>query len=222
MKIVLSLSGGMDSATALGYYLAEGHDIIPVNFMYGSKHNTFEKLCAIRLCVYYGINMFPSINLRFIEDMFSSDLLKSGEDIPEGHYEDKNMKSTVVPGRNLIFASILAGYAESIGADAIALGVHAGDHAIYPDCRPEFVDSLIETINKSSDSKISVFAPFLNLDKTEILKIGYSLPGEFKIPYELTRTCYCDQETSCGKCGSCIERLEAFKNIGKTDPIEYV
>ena len=221
MKIVLSLSGGMDSGTMLGCYLAKGYEVWPVNFTYGSKHNDYERTCARQLCKHYGIDMFPSINLGFIGDMFSSDLLKSGGDIPEGHYEDKNMKSTVVPGRNLIFASILAGYAESINADAIALGVHAGDHEIYPDCRPEFITNLKRVINTSSDRKISVLAPFLDIDKAGILEIGYNLAEEFKVPYELTRTCYKDQEYSCGRCASCVERLGAFTNLGKVDPIKY-
>jgi len=221
MKIVLSLSGGMDSGTMLGYYLAKGHEVFPVNFTYGSKHNLYEKECANKLCKHYGIDMFPSINLGFIGDMFTSDLLKSGGDIPEGHYEDKNMKATVVPGRNLIFASILAGYAESINATHIALGVHAGDHLIYLDCRPEFIESLKTTINKSSDGKVGVLAPFMNIDKTRILKIGCELQEEFVVPYQLTRTCYKDQEDSCGRCSSCVERLEAFDSLGKIDPIKY-
>jgi len=221
MKIVLSLSGGMDSGTMLGYYLAKGHEVCPVNFSYGSKHNKYERTCAIHFCDYYGIDVFPTIDLNFIEYMFESDLLKSGGDIPEGHYEDENMKTTVVPGRNLIFASILAGYAESIDATHIALGVHAGDHHIYSDCRPEFIESLKTTINKSSDGKVGVLAPFLNIDKTQILKIGCELPEEFVVPYQLTRTCYKDQELSCGRCGSCNERLEAFASLGKVDPIKY-
>jgi len=221
MKIVLSLSGGMDSATVLGHYLAKGHEIIPVNFTYGSKHNVFEKECAKKLCEHYKIDIFPSIDLCFIGDMFSSDLLKSGGDIPEGHYAGENMKSTVVPGRNLIFASILAGYAESVGASHIALGVHSGDHHIYPDCRPKFVECLRETIDKSSDGKIGVLTPFMELDKENILRIGYNLSDEYKVPYELTRTCYKDQERSCGVCGSCCERLEAFDKLGHTDPIKY-
>ena len=121
----------------------------------------------------------------------------------------------------LIFLSIMAGYAESIGADTVAFGAHSGDHAIYPDCRPEFVYAANTTLYLSSDKKITIEAPFLYLDKTKILEIGYSIDEHFRPPYELTRTCYKDQPISCGKCGSCQERLEAFKNIGKIDPIEY-
>jgi 7-cyano-7-deazaguanine synthase len=115
----------------------------------------------------------------------------------------------------------MAGYAESIDANTVAFGAHSGDHAIYPDCRPEFAYAANTTIFLSSDRKIVVEAPFLYLDKTKILDLGYSLPLEIQPPYELTRTCYKDQELSCGKCGSCVERLESFRNIGRKDPIKY-
>jgi 7-cyano-7-deazaguanine synthase len=150
---------------------------------------------------------------------FNSNLLKSGGDIPEGHYEEESMKLTVVPGRNLIFSAIMAGLAESIGAEDIALGVHSGDHAIYPDCRPDFIISLAETVKASSDGKVKVRTPLLFEDKTSILRIGHSLNPP--VPYKLTRTCYKDQELSCGKCGSCQERLEAFGKLGIKDPIDY-
>jgi len=158
-----------------------------------------------------------SINKIFRE--FKSDLLKSGGEIPEGHYAADSMKATVVPGRNLIFASIVAGYAESIGATAIALGVHSGDHHIYPDCRPEFTSALELTLQASTEGMLSLLTPFMDMDKTSILKLGNSL--EIKVPYVLTRTCYKDQKISCGKCGSCVERLEAFAEIKVTDPIKY-
>jgi 7-cyano-7-deazaguanine synthase len=129
------------------------------------------------------------------------------------------MKATVVPGRNLIMASVMSGYAESIDAEAIALGVHSGDHHIYPDCRPEFINQLRNVVAISTERLVDVIAPLLNEDKTSILKIGYSLKE--LVPYNLTRTCYKDQEHSCGKCGSCRERLEAFENLGIKDPIVY-
>ena len=128
------------------------------------------------------------------------------------------MSLTVVPGRNLIFSSILASIAESHGYQGIALAVHSGDHAIYPDCRPEFINNLYETVLCSSDGKVDdIWCPFIYADKTEILKVGH----EIGVPYQYTRTCYKDQEFSCGRCGSCTERLEAFDAIGKRDPIIY-
>jgi 7-cyano-7-deazaguanine synthase len=125
---------------------------------------------------------------------------------------------TVVPARNIIFASIMAGYAWSIKADIVALGVHAGDHAIYEDCRAGFVAAMNAAIIAGTGDKVRVEAPFQYMDKTEILKLGML---DLLVPYAMTRTCYKEQELSCGRCGSCIERLEAFSNIGLKDPVNY-
>lgn len=220
-KIVISISGGMDSSTLMGKFLNEGYEVYPVSFTYGSKHNKYENEACKNVCTHYGYNEIPIINLDFINQLFKSDLLSTGGKIPEGHYTDKNMVKTVVPGRNLIFASIVAGYAESIGANYIGLGVHAGDHHVYPDCRPKFIEKLNETIIESSEGKVTVLTPFLHMTKKDILEIGYGLNDEFKVPYHLTRTCYKDQVKSCGRCASCVERLEAFDLIGKRDPIIY-
>src|SRR6056297_1544623 len=181
-KIIISLSGGMDSSTLLGLCLNKGWEVYPISFTYGSKHNKYENDACKKVCEYYGFKNVPLINLDFMGQLFESNLLSKGGDIPEGHYTEKTMTKTVVPGRNLIFASIVAGYAESIGASYIGLGVHAGDHAIYPDCRPKFIEKLNETIIASSEGKVSVVAPFLNLNKTDILKIGYDL-DKYTIPY---------------------------------------
>lgn len=222
-KIVIGLSGGMDSATLLGMLLQQGYEVHCCTFSYGSKHNEYEHKAVSNILEYYN-NYNALITHHFFDltkafEGFNSALLKSGEAIPEGHYNEESMKRTVVPGRNMIFASIMAGLAESIGAEAIALGVHSGDHHIYPDCRPEFIKALNYTILQSTEGKVLVDTPFLHETKTSILNIGYSL--EIPIPYHLTRTCYKDQELSCGKCGSCQERLEAFANINKKDPIQY-
>ena len=174
--------------------------------------------------MFYQSHNFPvlhhQIDISGAFNEFKSNLLLSGDEIPEGHYEHESMTKTVVPGRNLILASIMAGLAESVGAGVVALGVHTGDHHIYPDCRPNFIAALYEVIRSSSDGKVIVQAPFLNLDKTEILKIGFTKVG-VPVPYHLTRTCYKNQAASCGRCGSCTERLEAFANIGMKDHIEY-
>lgn len=216
-KIVLALSGGMDSTTLLGHLINHNFEVYPVTFYYGSKHNQYEYESVKMIQKYYKIDNIPRINLDFVGELFKSNLLKSGGDIPEGHYTDETMSKTVVPNRNMIFSSILAGYAESIGARRIALGVHSGDHAIYADCRPIFIAKLEETIIESLDKSFHVFTPFLHLTKKDILEIGYTID----VPYHLTRTCYKDQLYSCGKCGSCNERLEAFELIGKKDPITY-
>jgi 7-cyano-7-deazaguanine synthase len=227
-RIVLALSGGLDSTTLLGHFLDEGHEVIPVVFYYGSKHNLRELEATVDILSYYNAHSSKfSINkteahafdLSKVFEKCKSNLIQGQGEIPEGHYEDDNMKQTVVPGRNLIFASILASVAESEGADTIALGVHTGDHHIYPDCRPRFVKALDEVIRASTDDKVKVICTFSLLDKADILRIGNALNPP--VPYELTRTCYTDGELACGKCGSCNERLEAFKKIGMKDPINY-
>jgi 7-cyano-7-deazaguanine synthase len=225
-KVVMGLSGGMDSSTLLGYLLREDKEVHCCIFTYGSKHNKYENSAASNVAEFYqklGCSVFiHRFDFSHLTTDFKSDLLQSGGDIPEGHYNDENMRSTVVPGRNLIFLSIMAGLAESIGAGTIALGVHAGDHHIYPDCRAEFIKAADLAVYLSSDKKVAVVAPFQSLDKAGILRIGYGIGyGTGIVPYVLTRTCYKDQERSCGKCGSCQERLEAFKLIGKIDPIVY-
>lgn len=223
MKVVMGLSGGMDSATLLGMLLNKGAEVHCCHFQYGAKHNSFEYK-AINQIIGYYIEKGSSIqlhefNLEAVFSQFQSNLLQHGGEIPEGHYEKDSMKLTVVPGRNTIFSSIMMGLAESIGAKTIALGVHSGDHHIYPDCRDSFIASLRTTVDEATEGKVNVETPLLREDKTAILKIGYGLP--VSIPYHLTRTCYKAQEKSCGKCGSCQERLEAFTNINKTDPIDY-
>jgi len=217
-SVVVSLSGGMDSATLVGYLIDEKYKVQCVNFTYGSKHNKYEIMSARKINRYYELPKLIEIDLSKTFENIKSNLLLSGDKIPEGHYNDENMKLTVVPGRNTIFAAILCGIAESNNFNNIALGVHAGDHQIYPDCRSAYISSLNMTLNLASDNRISVITPFSYYTKYDILKIGYKIG----VPYNLTRTCYKDQELSCGKCGSCSERLEAFEKLGKDDPIIYV
>lgn len=217
-KLVLSLSGGLDSSTLLGLAmkLKQGQGVLPVVFQYPSKHNSYETDAAISIAQFYGLTC-THINVESVFKNFKSDLLTSGGDIPEGHYESESMKKTVVPGRNLIFASILTGFAQSVGAKTIALGVHAGDHAIYPDCRPEFIIELNNVIELATENSVTLVAPFLRLSKKEIVQKGLDLG----VPYELTRTCYKQQKIACGKCGSCVERLEAFADNNVQDPTPY-
>lgn len=215
-KIILSLSGGMDSGTLLGDLLDNSYQVKAFSFLYGSKHNPYELAAATKLCQYFNVDHTP-IDLTEAFGDIQSNLMKTGGDIPEGHYNDSTMSQTVVPGRNHIFASILAGIAESLGYDAVALAVHSGDHAIYPDCRPLFIEKLKESVQVQSENKVTVIAPYLYMDKESIIRQGL----KFNMPYELTRTCYKDQPIACGKCGSCVERLEAWTKIGLRDPIQY-
>lgn len=217
MRSIVSLSGGMDSATVLAEALShKQNEVIAVSFSYGSKHNFFENAKARSLAKHYQVH-HHYIELDEAMRNFKSNLLASGGEIPEGHYADETMKLTVVPARNMIFISFLVGLAESFQADSVWLGIHAGDHHIYPDCRPDFFESMNHTVKLVTEDRVHLEAPFLYADKTKILTRGFQLG----VPYQMTRTCYKQQELACGRCGSCRERLEAFENIGRKDPVEY-
>lgn len=217
MSIVLGLSGGLDSTTLLAKAKHEKKEIkLAVQFCYGSKHNVHEKIAARNLVQHYNI---PICQME-IGDAFSvseSALLMTGDQLPVGHYEDESMRRTVIPGRNLIFASILAGIAESLAAEEVWLGMHRGDALIYPDCRPEWVAAAARTIRVQTEDAVHLVAPLLQYDKVGIVKLAH----EFGVPFELTRTCYTTDPVACGKCGSCQERLEAFMKNDLEDPLEY-
>lgn len=215
-KAIVSLSGGMDSTSVLARALDVSREVQCIGFSYGSKHNSYENAAAIRVAQHYNVP-FKLIDFSSVTAGFKSNLLQSGEAIPEGYYEGENMRQTVVPGRNLIFISILMGIAWSNDAEEVWLGIHAGDHFIYPDCRPAFFKAMDEAVQLGSDGKVRLAAPYIDGNKTSIIKEGL----ELKVPYELTRTCYKDQEMACGKCGSCQERLSAFWDNKIQDPIPY-
>ena len=214
-KIVLALSGGLDSTTLLSRCLDEGREVQAVHFQYGSTHNPWEKEAVGAILRRYEINC-RVVDLSALFVGLKSSLMGACP-IPEGHYEAVSMRSTVVPGRNLIFAAVLASIAEATGAEAVGLGVHAGDHHIYPDCRPGFVFALSGAIRESTEGKVAVHAPFVHITKADIVREGLRLDT----PYALTRTCYKAQGTPCGVCGSCRERLEAFELNGAKDPVAY-
>lgn len=216
MKVIVSLSGGLDSTTVLADALDFGHTVEAVGFFYGSKHNPFENEAAARIAAHYNVS-FRLIDLSHAMNGFRSNLLSGQGEIPEGHYEQANMDLTVVPGRNIIFISILSGLAWSLGADRVWLGIHKGDHAIYEDCRADFYNAMDRAIQLGTGGRVSLFAPFLNTDKAGIVARGSKL----NVPYEMTRTCYKEQGVACGKCGSCVERREAFALNGFIDPIVY-
>lgn len=213
---LMVLSGGMDSVTMLHEYNEE--IALAVTFNYGSNHNEREIACARQHCEALGIGLIE-IKLDFMSRYFESSLLSGAEAIPEGHYADENMKSTVVPFRNGIMLSIAAGLAESRGLKSIMIANHAGDHAIYPDCRPEFIDNMDKAIQAGTYEHIKVKAPYTNLTKGEIAARGKRLG----IDYSTTYSCYKGGEKHCGKCGTCIERREALAQAGINDttPYEY-
>ena len=211
MKAVLIYSGGLDSTTLLYEY--KDSIALAVSFDYGSKHNAREIAYARENCKRLGIKHLV-IPLAFIGQYFKSDLLLSGGDIPEGSYADDNMKSTVVPFRNGIMLAIAAGLAESYGLDTVMLANHSGDHTIYPDCRPAFVEGMDKAIQAGTYEGIRVVSPYCDIDKRAIALRGKAIG----LDYSLTYSCYKGGEKHCGKCGTCVERKEALEGF---DPTEY-
>ena len=217
MKVVILLSGGMDS-TSLLYYAYNKHEVVAaLSFDYGSKHNDRELPFAKYHCEKLSIP-HTTIPLGFISDYFSSDLLKSGGEIPEGHYEDQNMVKTVVPFRNGIMLSVATGFAESVEAEAVGIAAHAGDHTIYPDCRTDFMAAFSESMKAGTYAKIELMKPFLDIRKEDIVKVGL----DHGVDFSQTWSCYKGGDKHCGKCGTCVERIEAFELAGIEDPTDYL
>ena len=237
-QAVLSLSGGMDSSTVLLYLLANNYEVTAVSFNYGQKHN-IELERAQQLIDYLNMNGYPvryqKITLNGLVNLLNSNLVQGGEEVPEGHYEEENMKDTVVPNRNKMFSSIIQAVALSVANTKncpveIAMGIHAGDHAIYPDCRQEFRDADYNAfIEGNWDAKrVTYYTPYLNGDKFDILKDGEvcceKLGIDFDEVYKRTNTSY--KPTAEGlsdyKSASSVERIEAFLKLGRKDPVAYV
>ena len=217
MKTTVLLSGGMDSVTAL-YHAAAEHEVTDaLSFDYGSKHNhceiPFARYHAEKLGVRHTV-----IALPFMAEHFASDLLQSGGDIPDGHYEEESMKRTVVPFRNGILLSIAAGFAESRGAEALVIAAHAGDHAIYPDCREPFMQAMSDAIRLGTYAAVQVLRPFIAMTKSQIAARGAALGVDFA----QTWSCYKGGDMHCGTCGTCVERREAFLLAGLDDPTIYI
>lgn len=216
MKVVVLVSGGMDSVTAL-HAAAREHEVVAgLSFDYGSKHNHRELPFADWHCRQLAVP-HEIVALEFMDRLFKSDLLKSGGAIPEGNYEAENMKRTVVPFRNGILLSIAAGYAESAGAEGLVIAAHSGDHAIYPDCREDFMRPMAGAIRAGTYAGIEVLRPFIDLRKEGIAAIGAGLGVDFA----KTWSCYKGGEAHCGECGTCVERKEAFALAGLPDPTVY-
>lgn len=215
MKVLAIVSGGMDSVTMLHDLVAEGHTVSVVSFNYGQRH--VKELDVARAnAKKLGLD-HKIIDMAFMAQLLDNSALTGDTDVPEGHYEADNMKLTVVPNRNMIMASIAVGLAVNNGQEAVALGVHSGDHAIYPDCRPEFIKELNDVTQIANYEPITILAPYIDKDKTSIIKRGL----EIGVDYSKTWTCYKGLNKACGKCGSCQERLEAFRNNNKEDPVDY-
>ena len=210
MKAILIYSGGLDSTTLLYEY--RDSIALAVSFDYGSKHNERELACARENCRRLAIPHLV-ISLDFIRQYFHSDLLQGGGEIPEGSYADENMRSTVVPFRNGIMLAVAAGLAESHGLDTVLLANHGGDHAIYPDCRPEFIDAFDRAAEAGTYNGVRIVSPYCNITKRDIALRGKALG----VDYSLTYSCYKGGEKHCGRCGTCTERKEALEGFDTTE-----
>ena len=206
----------MDSVTALHWAARTHHVAGVVSFDYGAKHNARELPFAAEHARQIGAP-HTIIPLDFIGRLFASDLLQSGGAIPEGHYEDRTMRQTVVPFRNGIMLAAAGGLAESLGAEGLVIAAHSGDHAIYPDCREEFMQGMAAALRHGTYAAVQLLLPFIGLTKAQIAAEGARLGVDFA----RTWSCYVGGEIHCGKCGTCVERREAFQVAGLPDPTVY-
>ena len=211
---IIVLSGGLDSTTMLYEY--KERIAMALSFNYGSNHNEKELAFAKMHCERLGIPHVV-IPLDFIRQYFHSSLLEGADAVPEGNYDDENMRSTVVPFRNGIMLAIAAGMADNQGLKQIMLANHAGDHTIYPDCRPAFVDAMDKAVSAGTYEGVRLFTPYTNLTKADIARHGKALG----IDYSETWSCYKGGEVHCGKCGTCTERREALREAGINDTTIY-
>ena len=209
-------SGGMDSVTALYWARREHAVFAALSFDYGAKHNHCEIPRAAEQTRLAGIR-HEVIGLDFVNQFFSSALLQSGGTIPDGHYEAETMKQTVVPFRNAIMLSIACGFAESAGVEGLVIAAHGGDHAIYPDCRENFMRAMSDAMREGTYAGIALLRPFIAMKKADIAALGMRLGVDFS----RTWSCYKGGARHCGRCGTCVERREAFKEARLEDPTDY-
>ena len=211
---VIVVSGGMDSVTLL--YEKKDEIALGISFDYGSNHNHNELPLAALHCQRLGI-AHVVIPLGFMHQYFKSSLLESGESIPDGSYDEENMKSTVVPFRNGVMLAVAAGIAESNGLTKVLIANHGGDHTIYPDCRPEFIAAMDAAVEAGTFARVRVVAPYTNISKADIARRGRALG----IDYAETWSCYKGGHVHCGTCGTCVERKEALREAGIEDNTTY-
>ena len=214
-KAVVIFSGGMDSFTVLNMAVNQGYEVYALSFNYGQRHKK-ELDYAARACANLQVQ-HKIIDISAINELIGGSSLTSDIDVAEGHYEQESMLTTVVPNRNMILLSMAVGYAVSLKASKVFYGAHSGDHAIYPDCRPEFVIKMNDVCAIANYEAVEIVTPFLYESKIAILKTGLDIG----LDYGQTWTCYNGRAKACGKCGACQERLEAFAENGVNDPLEY-
>jgi 7-cyano-7-deazaguanine synthase len=218
--IVVTVSGGLDSVTLAHSLAAEGHELLCLSVDYHQRHAKeldFARACAERLGARHHV-----VDLRSVGDLLTGSALTDDRvPVPEGHYTDASMASTVVPNRNAIMLSVAVGVAVASGAGAVATAVHAGDHPIYPDCRPAFIEAVEHEARIGNEGFVAedfqVLAPFLDVTKDEIVRRGAAVG----VPFAETWSCYIGGDLHCGRCGTCVERREAFDLAGVDDPTAY-
>jgi len=213
---VVIYSGGIDSTTLVYELLKGGSSLHCLSIDYGQRHRR-ELEAAQSICADLRIP-HEVADLRTLSKFLGSNSQTDFEvAVPEGHYTEESMKQTIVPNRNMLMLSVALSWAVSINADGVAYGAHAGDHAIYPDCRPEFVESMQRAAALCDWQNMQLLAPYVSLSKEEIVRKGLQLG----VPYEKTWSCYKGGALHCGKCGTCFERKEAFELVGVKDPTQY-
>lgn len=219
-RAVIVLSGGLDSTTCMGMAKEKGYELFPITFHYGQRHNR-EVEQAKKVSSYYDVKEHRLVDIAFLNQIGGSALTDSSIDVPTNGV-DGEIPATYVPARNMIFLSLASAYAEVIGAEAIYIGVSAVDFSGYPDCRPEFIESMTNTVNLATKQgvtggKMTIEAPLIHLTKKETIEEGLRL----RVPYQLTTSCYKGEEQACGICDSCLLRIKGFKEAGAKDPIPY-
>ncbi|WP_254510731.1 7-cyano-7-deazaguanine synthase QueC [Anatilimnocola floriformis] len=216
MRSIAIFSGGLDSTVMLEHLLRAGDEVFALSIDYGQRHRReleYARATAERLQIEWRL-----ADLRAITPLLAgSSLTSSDVAVPHGHYAEESMKATVVPNRNMIMLAIAAGWALSRKCDRVAYGAHAGDHAIYPDCRPAFVEAMRHALGLADWDTLELYTPFLTLSKADIVREGARLGVDFAS----TWSCYEGGEVHCGRCGTCVERREAFALAGIADPTTY-
>lgn len=215
-RVVVILSGGMDSTTLLYDVKNSGKEVFAITFDYGQKHSR-EMSCARETCIRLNVP-WKHVNLKTLGRLAPSALTREEWDVPKGRYDDENMKQTVVPNRNMVMIALATSYAIGLNATAVYYGAHSGDHAIYPDCRPEFIHAMSVVMGYCDWAKVDLRVPYMNMDKGDIATRG----KELGVDYYFTHSCYEGTVAPCEKCGACTERAEAFAKAGVEDPLlEY-
>ena len=216
MKAVAIYSGGLDSTVLLYSLVRDGVELRALSFNYGQRHAR-ELEAAAQICALLRIE-HRTADIRNLSPLLAGSSLTSPEvAVPDGHYAEESMKATVVPNRNMIMLAIAAGWAISLKADAVVYAAHGGDHAIYPDCRPEFADAVDAAIQLADWHQVRLLRPFVTRSKAQIVALG----AQLNVPFEKTWSCYKGGAVHCGRCGTCVERREAFHLSGVPDPTPY-